>query len=63
MYFSLAAGFVINCVNYLRHTKHFAYAHNYILHTQLLLKQITEYQFSGNEEMLDPQRYLKHYST
>lgn len=45
MYFSLVAALIINCVSYLRHTKHFVYAHIYILHTQLLFKQITEYQF------------------
>lgn len=61
MHFSLVATFIMNCVSYLQHTNHFVYTLIYILHIQLLLKQITEYQFSANDEMLDPQRYLQHY--
>lgn len=62
MHFSLVATFIINCVGYLQHTKHFLYILTYTLHIQLLLKQITGHQFSANDELLDPQRYSQHYS-
>lgn len=63
MHLSLVATFIMNCVGYLRHTKLSVYTCIYILHTLLSLKQITEYQFPGKDEMLDPQRYLQHFTT